>query len=49
VKFSLIGLQKVLAHAAGGDLSIDTELVPLTEIEKAWQRESKGRKLVIMP
>jgi len=42
-------LQKVLAHAAGGDLSIDTEPVPLAEIEKAWQRESKGRRLVIIP
>jgi D-arabinose 1-dehydrogenase-like Zn-dependent alcohol dehydrogenase len=42
-------LQKVRAHAASGDLSIDTEAVPLADIEKAWQRESQGRRLVVVP
>ena len=42
-------LQKVLAHAACGDLSIDTEHVPLADVGKAWQREPQGRRLVVIP
>ena len=42
-------LEKVLAHAAGGDLRIETERVPLAEIEAAWGRESRGRRLVVIP
>jgi NADPH:quinone reductase-like Zn-dependent oxidoreductase len=42
-------LQKVLAHAARGELSIDTESVPLADIEKARQRESQGCRLVVVP
>src|SRR5215468_2012724 len=41
--------QQVMAHAAKGDLQIDTETVPLAGIEKAWQRDQRGRRLVIMP
>jgi NADPH2:quinone reductase len=42
-------LQKVLALAASGDLSIDTEHVPLADVEEAWQREPQGRRLVVIP
>lgn len=42
-------LQKVLAHAASGQLGIDTERVPLVHIEKAWQRDPQGRRLVVIP
>ena len=36
--------------AAGGKLPIDTESVPLAEIENAWQRRDlQGRRLVIHP
>jgi hypothetical protein len=42
-------LQKVLAQAASGDLSIDTQDVPLADVEKAWQREPQGRRLVFIP
>jgi NADPH2:quinone reductase len=36
--------------AAGGKLQIDTEPIPLAEIETAWQRnDSPGRRLVIFP
>jgi hypothetical protein len=38
----------VMAYAAKGDLHIDTERVPLTDIENAWQRDQPGRRLVIM-
>jgi len=38
------------ALAAGGKLRIDTEPVPLAEIESAWQRNDlPGRRLVIVP
>jgi NADPH2:quinone reductase len=41
-------LQQVMAYAARGELQIDTEKVPLAEIEKAWQRDQPGRRLVVM-
>jgi NADPH2:quinone reductase len=40
---------QVMAHAAKGELQIDTERVPLADIENAWQREQPGRRLVIIP
>jgi len=41
---------QVWALAASGKLRIDTEPVPLSEIECAWQRnDSPGRRLVIIP
>ena len=42
-------LQQVMEHAAAGELTIETERVPLADIESAWQREPKGRRLVIVP
>lgn len=41
--------QQVMTHAAKGELHIDTERVPLAEIENAWQRDQPGRRLVIVP
>jgi len=40
--------QQVMAHAANGDLQIDTERISLADIENAWQRDPTGRRLVIM-
>ena len=40
--------QKVMAHAAKGELHIHTERVPLAEIENVWQRDQSGRRLVII-
>lgn len=43
-------MHQVLDLAAKGDLQIETETVPLTEIEQAWQcPESGGRRLVVIP
>lgn len=42
-------LQEVMAHAAKGNLQIDTECVPLTDIERAWERDPQGSRLVIAP
>lgn len=39
--------QRVMAHAAKGELQIDTEKIPLVDIESAWQREQTGRRFVI--
>ena len=42
-------LQKVMAHAASGELHVDTERVPLADIENAWHRDQQGRRLVVIP
>jgi NADPH:quinone reductase-like Zn-dependent oxidoreductase len=42
-------LQQVMAQAAAGELRVDTERVPLADIENAWQRDRQGRRLVIIP
>lgn len=42
-------LQKVMAHAASGELRVGTERVPLAEIENAWERDQQGSRLVIVP
>jgi NADPH:quinone reductase-like Zn-dependent oxidoreductase len=42
-------LQHVMGHAAKGDLRIDTERVPLADIESAWQRDQPSRRFVIIP
>ncbi|HJZ94983.1 MAG TPA: zinc-binding alcohol dehydrogenase family protein [Candidatus Solibacter sp.] len=44
----LEAFQQVMAHAANGELHIDTERVPLAEIEQAWQRDQGGRRSVII-
>ena len=41
--------QQVMTHAAKGELHIDTEKVPLADVENAWQRDQSGRRLVIIP
>jgi hypothetical protein len=38
-----------MTRAARGELRIDTERVPLAAIENAWQRDVRGRRLVIIP
>jgi NADPH:quinone reductase-like Zn-dependent oxidoreductase len=40
--------QQVLAYGASGKLRIDTERVPLADIESAWQKDQRSR-LVIIP
>jgi NADPH:quinone reductase-like Zn-dependent oxidoreductase len=42
-------LQQVMTHAASGDLRIETERVPLVDIENAWQRDQQARRLVVIP
>ncbi|WP_354639879.1 quinone oxidoreductase family protein [Kitasatospora camelliae] len=41
---------RLMAGAVSGDIRIDTQAVPLAEIEKAWQAEdTQGKRLVIVP
>jgi NADPH:quinone reductase-like Zn-dependent oxidoreductase len=42
-------MRKVLAHGARGELRVDTDRVPLADIESAWMRVQSGRRLVIAP
>ena len=42
-------LQQVMTHAASGELRIETERVPLADIESAWQRDQPRRRLVVIP
>jgi NADPH2:quinone reductase len=42
-------LQQVMGRAARGQLGIEVETVPLTDIEHAWQRpDQSGHRLVIV-
>ncbi len=45
----LDAMQKVMTHAASGELKIETERVPLSDIEAAWKREQRGGRFVIIP
>jgi NADPH:quinone reductase-like Zn-dependent oxidoreductase len=43
-------MQQVMARASRGELRIETERVPLAEIEKVWGRpEESGRRIVVIP
>ena len=42
-------LQQVMAHAASGELHIETERIPLVDIENAWQRDQQGHRFVVTP
>lgn len=41
--------QQVMTRAARGELRIDVEQVSLENVENAWQRESRGRRFVLIP
>jgi NADPH2:quinone reductase len=42
-------LTQILDHAAGGRLRIETEQLPLSELEEAWSRPATSRRLVFRP
>jgi NADPH2:quinone reductase len=42
----LAAIPKLFTLAAAGSLKIDVELVPLAEVETAWNRADKGRRIV---
>ncbi len=45
----LVKLQKVMAYAASGDLTVATASVTLADIEESWVREYPGRRVVVKP
>jgi NADPH:quinone reductase-like Zn-dependent oxidoreductase len=43
-------MEQVMTRAARGELRIETERVPLADIERVWQRpEQSGRRIVVIP
>jgi NADPH2:quinone reductase len=43
-------MRQVMERGARGELRIETERIPLTEIEQAWSRkEEGGRRMVVIP
>ena len=42
-------MRQVMDHAARGELHVDTEAVALKDIESAWERDVRGRRLVVIP
>ena len=45
----LAAIPQLFALAAKGALKIDVETVPLAEVETAWSRADKGRRIVFTP
>jgi NADPH:quinone reductase-like Zn-dependent oxidoreductase len=41
--------QQVMNHAASGKLRIETERIPLADIENAWERSVQAGRLVVIP
>jgi hypothetical protein len=42
-------VRQLMSNIGCGTLRIDTERVPLDEVENAWEREQHGRRAVIIP
>lgn len=42
-------VQQLLERVANGQLRIETDRIPLADIENAWQREQNGRRFVVIP
>jgi NADPH:quinone reductase-like Zn-dependent oxidoreductase len=42
-------MQQVLAWGAAGTIRIETEKIPLADIQQAWQRTERSRRLVVIP
>lgn len=42
-------VRQLMSNVVGGALRIDTERVPLDEVENAWHQEQRGRRAVIIP
>jgi NADPH:quinone reductase-like Zn-dependent oxidoreductase len=40
---------QVMTRTARGELRIDVEQIPLAQVESAWQRDGRGRRIVLIP
>ncbi len=45
----MAALPQFIDRAAGGELRIGIEQLPLAEVETAWRRDQHGRRLVLLP
>jgi D-arabinose 1-dehydrogenase-like Zn-dependent alcohol dehydrogenase len=45
----LVSIRDLFQMAASGSLKIAVEPVPLAEVEQAWNRVEKGRRIVFIP
>lgn len=42
-------MKQVMDWAAAGQLMIETETVPLAQVQEAWQRSERSRRIVLIP
>jgi hypothetical protein len=42
-------LRQLMSHVASGRLRIETQPVPLGEVEEAWRQNQSGRRTVLIP
>jgi len=42
-------IQSLLANVATGAIRIETEKIPLADVEEAWNRKFPGRRVVLIP
>jgi NADPH:quinone reductase-like Zn-dependent oxidoreductase len=45
----LEAVRQLMSNVGTGKLRIETERVPLRDVEDAWQRDQHGRRTVIIP
>jgi hypothetical protein len=45
----MAALPRFIDRAAGGELRVGVEQVPLAEVETTWQHGQHGRRLVLLP
>ncbi|MGH9480999.1 MAG: quinone oxidoreductase family protein [Terriglobales bacterium] len=48
-KVWLEAMQKLMANVASGALRIETQQIPLAEVEEAWRQDQRGRRTVLTP
>jgi NADPH2:quinone reductase len=41
--------REVMAQLRRGDLKIEVQQVPLADVEKAWSRDQRGARFVLVP
>lgn len=42
-------MMQIMDWAAGGQITIETEAIPLAQVQEAWQRNERSRRIVLIP
>jgi NADPH2:quinone reductase len=42
-------MKKIMDWAAAGQLTIETETIPLAQVQQAWRRNERSRRIVLIP